>query len=58
MVCAVGTLGKRYFRLSGNMIFSVKVLRTLILMCTGAESVKRDRLVLYCNLCECVDFGC
>jgi hypothetical protein len=34
------------------------VLRTLILISTGPESVKGDRLVLYCRLHECGECGC
>jgi hypothetical protein len=31
----------------GNVVFSVKVWGTVSLMCTGTESVKGNRIVLY-----------
>jgi hypothetical protein len=40
-------LRNRYFGLCGNVVFRVKVKRTVILMCTGTEIVKGDRIVLY-----------
>ena len=39
-------------------MFSVKVLRTLSLISTGTESVKGERVLLYCRLCECGECGC
>jgi len=42
----------------GNRLFNVKVLRTVSLICTGTESVKRYRLELYDTLYECGECGC
>jgi hypothetical protein len=33
--------------LCGNVVFSVKVLRTVSLMLTGTENVNGDRILLY-----------
>ena len=42
----------------GNRLFNVKVLRIISLICTGTESVKRDRLQLYDRLYKCGECGC
>jgi hypothetical protein len=60
MVCAVGVVGNRECGVCGNVVFNVKVRRTVRLMWTGTESVKWDRIVLYScrglivwGVCEC-----
>jgi hypothetical protein len=42
----------------GNVVFNVVVWRTVSLMWTGTESVKRNRIVVYRGLCVCGDYGC